>query len=101
MGLRLKFNLVLAGVFIAGFCAAGFVSRELLLENARDEVVRDARLMMEAAGAVRTYTVDQIRPHLVKQMEEVFLPLTVPAYSATETINTLRLLFLVFCFLVL
>jgi methyl-accepting chemotaxis protein len=77
-------------VFIAGFGAAGWVSRELLLENARDEVVRDARLMMEAAGAVRTYTVDQIRPHLLKQLDEVFLPQTVPAYAATETINTLR-----------
>jgi HAMP domain-containing protein len=90
MGLRLKFNLVLIVVFIAGFAAAGFISRQLLLENARDEVIRDARLMMEAATAVRTYTVDQIRPHLIKQMEEVFLPQTVPAYAATETINTLR-----------
>src|SRR5207253_2136074 len=82
--------LVLVIVFLAGFAAAGFVSRELLLENARDEVIRDARLMMEAAGSVRTYTVDQIRPHLIKQLEEVFLPQTVPAYAATETINTLR-----------
>ena len=90
MGLRLKFNLVLVVVFIAGFAAAGFVSRELLQENAREEVVRDARLMMEAAGAVRTYTVDQIRPHLIKQLDEVFLPQTVPAYAATETIKTLR-----------
>jgi methyl-accepting chemotaxis protein len=90
MGLRLKFNLVRVVVFLAGFAAAGFVSRELLQENARDEVVRDARLMMEAAGSVRTYTVDQIRPHLIKQLDEVFLPQTVPAFAATETINTLR-----------
>src|SRR5215212_4999485 len=90
MGLRLKFNLVLIVVFLAGFAAAGLVSRQLLQENARDEVVRDARLMLEAAGAMRTYTVDQIRPHLIKEMEEVFLPQSVPAYAATETINTLR-----------
>jgi methyl-accepting chemotaxis protein len=90
MGLRLKFNLVLAIVFLAGFGAAGFVSRELLQENARDEVVRDARLMLESASSMRTYTVDQIRPHLIKQMDEVFLPQSVPAYAATETINTLR-----------
>jgi protein-histidine pros-kinase len=90
MGLRLKFNLVLIVVFLAGFAAAGLVSRQLLQENARDEVVRDARLMLEAAVSMRTYTVDQIRPHLIKQLEEVFLPQTVPAYAATETINTLR-----------
>ncbi len=90
MGLRLKFNLVLVIVFLAGFGAAGFISRQLLQDNAREEVIRDARLMMEAAISVRTYTVDQIRPHLIKQMEEVFLPQTVPAYAATEAINTLR-----------
>jgi methyl-accepting chemotaxis protein len=90
MGLRLKFNLVLVVVFLAGFAAAGFVSRQLLQENARDEVVRDARLMLESASSMRTYTVDQIRPHLIKQMDEVFLPQSVPAYAATETINTLR-----------
>jgi methyl-accepting chemotaxis protein len=90
MGLRLKFNLVLVVVFLAGFAAAGYVSRQLLQENARDEVVRDARLMMEAATSIRTYTVEQIRPHLIKQLEEVFLPQTIPAYAATETINHLR-----------
>ena len=84
MGLRLKFNLVLIVVFLAGFAAAGWVSRQLLQENARDEVIRDARLMMEAAISVRTYTVDQIRPHLIKQLDEVFLPQTVPAFAAGQ-----------------
>ena len=90
MGLRLKFNLVLVVVFLAGFTAAGITSRELLQDNARSEVVRDARLMMEAAIAVRAYTIDKIRPHLIKQLDEVFLPQTVPAFAATEAINTLR-----------
>lgn len=90
MGLRLKFNLVLIVVFLAGFGAAGWVSRQLLQENARDEVIRDAKLMMEAASSVRAYTVDQVRPHLIKQLDEVFLPQTVPAFAATEAINTLR-----------
>ncbi|MBX3654546.1 MAG: DUF3365 domain-containing protein [Ramlibacter sp.] len=90
MGLRLKFNLVLIVVFLAGFGAAGFISRQLLLDNARDEVVRNARLMMEAAISVRTYTITQIQPHLIKQLEEVFLPQTVPAYAATEAVNQLQ-----------
>ncbi len=90
MGLRLKFNLVLIVVFLAGFAAAGVISRQLLLDNAREEVLREARLMMEAAISVRTYTVNQIQPHLIKQLEEVFLPQTVPAYAATETINAIQ-----------
>jgi methyl-accepting chemotaxis protein len=77
-------------VFLAGFAAAGFVSRQLLQENARQEVIRDARLMLEAAISVRTYTVEQIRPHLIKQLDEVFLPQTVPAFAATEAITHLR-----------
>lgn len=90
MGLRLKFNLVLVVVFLAGFAAAGFVSRELLQDNAREEVLRNARLMMETALSVRTYTVEQIKPHLDQQLQDVFLPQTVPAYAATETINQIQ-----------
>jgi HAMP domain-containing protein len=90
MGLRLKFNLVLVIVFLAGFAAAGGISRQLLQANARDEVIRNARLMLEAAVSVRTYTINQIQPHLIKQLDEVFLPQTVPAYAATEAINQLQ-----------
>jgi len=53
MGLRLKFNLVLITVFMLGFSAASLISRQLLQDNARDEVVRNARLLMDTALAVR------------------------------------------------
>jgi protein-histidine pros-kinase len=90
MGLRLKFNLVLIAVFLIGFAAAGFTSRQLLQDNARDEVVRNARLMMDTALAVRAYTVAQIKPHMDPMLAENFLPQTVPAYAATETLNELH-----------
>lgn len=90
MGIRLKFNLVLVIVFLAGFAAAGFTSRQLLQENAREEVLRNARLMMDTALSVRAYTVEQVKPHLDKQLEEVFLPQTVPAYAATETLHYIQ-----------
>ena len=47
MDLRLKFNLVLVIVFLAGFAATGLVSRQLLQDNAREEVLRNARLLMD------------------------------------------------------
>ena len=90
MGLRLKFNLVLIVVFLIGFASAGYISRELLQQNARDEVVRNARLMMDTALAVRSYTVTQIKPHLDPMLAETFLPQTVPAYAATETMDEVR-----------
>jgi protein-histidine pros-kinase len=90
MGLRLKFNLVLLIVFLVGLGVAGWVSRDLLIRNARDEVARHAGLMMEAALAVRGYTVNQVRPHLELQLMRTFLPQSVPAFAATETMTELR-----------
>jgi len=90
MGLRLKFNIVLAVVFGAGIGVSAWVSHELLERNAKQEVLRSAGLMMEAALAVRGYTVKQVKPHLEAQLAENFLPQSVPAYAATETFNALR-----------
>ena len=90
MGLRLKFNLVLLAVFGLGLLVSGYLSYTLLERNARDEVTRNAGLMMEAALAIRTYTIEQVRPHLELQLMRVFLPQSVPAYAATETLNTMR-----------
>ena len=90
MGLRLKFNLVLLVVFVFGLAVTAYVSWGLLQKNARDEVVRNADLMMEAALAIRAYTVDQVRPQLDLQLMRVFLPQSVPAYAATETLGQIK-----------
>ncbi len=89
MRLLFKFNLIFLVVFIAGVLGAGKVSHDLLQSNAKEEVLNHARLTMEKAVAVRTYTNDQIRPLLETQMKYTFLPQTVPAYSATEVLATL------------
>lgn len=89
MGLRLRFNLVLIGVFVVGLVAAGVVSYDLLQRNARDEVIRSANLMIQTARAIRTYTVEQVRPELQPRQQDVFLPQTVPAYAATEVVGLL------------
>ena len=90
MGLRLKFNLVLLVVFLAGFGVAGYISHDLLFRHAREQVLAEARLVMEAALAIRGYTVGQVKPHLNPLMDKQFLPQTVPAYAATETLAELR-----------
>jgi len=90
MGLRLKFNIVLVLVFAAGIAVSAFVSQKLLQENAKEDVLHSAGLMMEAALSIRGYTVQQVKPHLEDKLQAVFLPQTVPAYSATEIFNSLR-----------
>ncbi len=89
MGLRLKFNLMLLLVFAVGLGITGFISYELLHRNARDEVLRNAGVMLEAALSMRSYTNTQIRP-LIPYDNEVFHPQSVPAYSATEIMTALR-----------
>jgi HAMP domain-containing protein len=90
MKLIVKFNLVFIVVFLLGLAAAGYVSKELLQKNARDEIVQSARLVMESALANRAYTSGQVGPLLQTQMKYSFLPQSVPAYSATEVFNTVR-----------
>jgi protein-histidine pros-kinase len=68
------------------------VSHRFLQNDARDDVVRQARLMMEAMRSARDYTTKQIKPLLVTQQEHQrsFLPQTVPAFAATENFDYLR-----------
>jgi len=89
MGLRLKFNLVLLVVFVLGLGVTGYVSYELLHKNAREEVLRSAGVMMEAALSMRGYTVSHVRPNLAADPDK-FLPESVPAFGATEIMTLLR-----------
>src|SRR5512134_2564565 len=90
MKLVVKFNLVFLFVFLIGLAAAGYVSDQLLQKNARDEIVLNARLVMEQALAARAYTSTQVGPLLQTQMKYKFLPQSVPAYSANEIFDVVR-----------
>jgi HAMP domain-containing protein len=90
MKLIWKFNLVLLGIFMFGFLIAGYVSWSALQANAREEILQNARLMMEAALSSRNYTTTQVKPLLETQLKYRFLPQSVPAYAATEQFNELR-----------
>jgi protein-histidine pros-kinase len=90
MKLIIKFNLVLLLVFAIGFAVVGYFSNRLLQRNAKEEILENARIMMEAALAVRAYTNTQIKPLLETQLKYSFLPQSVPAYSANEYFNQLR-----------
>src|SRR5271170_2082214 len=90
MRLVVKFNLVLFAVFGVGLASAAFIARELLQRGARDEVVQDARLIMESALAARSFTSAQLQPILKAQLATEFLPQSVPAYVATEQFTALH-----------
>jgi HAMP domain-containing protein len=92
MRLLAKFNLLLIVVFAASMTITGYISRDFLQRNAREVVLQQARLMMSAAGGMRTYTSKQVGPLLAAHLAatDPFPPQRVPAYSATEVFNYLR-----------
>ncbi len=90
MKLLVKFNIVFLVVFALGLGASSYIARKLLQEGAHEEVLDRARLLMESAMAVSTYTSTQVAPLLETQMTYTFLPQSVPAYSASEVLNALR-----------
>ena len=77
-------------VFIIGLSVAGYIANMILQENAKREVVTQASIMMEGALAIRNYTITEIKPLLIEQLELTFLPQTVPSYAATQNFNRLR-----------
>ena len=68
MKLLLKFNLIFLLVFVLGLAAASLIARGLLQKVATEEVVDRARLLMEKANAVSTYTATQIKPLLAESL---------------------------------
>jgi protein-histidine pros-kinase len=86
MKLLVKFNLIYVLVMAIGLAVSGGIARHLLRENAQQEVLDTARLLMEKAQAVRSYTSAQVSPLLSTQMKYEFLPQTVPSYAATEVL---------------
>jgi protein-histidine pros-kinase len=89
MGLRLKFNLVLIAVFLLGLGVSGTVSYQLLHKNAREEVLRSAGVMMQAALSMRQYTTAQVRPAVPYDADK-FPQVGIPAFAATEIMAELR-----------
>jgi protein-histidine pros-kinase len=90
MKLWLKFNLVFLVAFVISLAATGMISYKILQQNAREEVLHTAGIIMQGAMAVRSYTIDELRPLLKAGNPHKFLPQTVPAYAATTNVARLR-----------
>lgn len=90
MSLLVRINIALVWVFLVGAYAAGWVSKSILADNAKREAIDQARLMMESAGAARSYTSKEIQPLLAAQLKTEFLAQSVPSYAATQSMARLR-----------
>lgn len=82
MKLRAKFNLAICAAFAIGFAGAGVFLHQLFVDEARDEVLQDARIMMTAANAIRHYTTKEVEPVLGSETNGRFLAISVPSFAA-------------------
>ena len=89
MGLRTKFNLVMLVAFVAGLSLAASLSYRFLQDDARDEVLQQAGLMLGAANAISGYTDREIAPLLADAMKRTFLPQSIPFWAAKTNFHTL------------
>ncbi len=92
MKLLAKFNLLLIVVFGLGLALIAVNARILLLQDAKETVLAQPKLMAASSKATRDYTDEEISPILESTPEHKndFLPQTIPFYAATVTFNRLR-----------
>jgi len=89
MSLKTKFNLAMLMAFVVGLSLAAAFLYKVTNDEARSAVLREASLMMGAASATRTYTVEEITPLLEEQSKLRFLPHTVPSWAAQTNMRNL------------
>jgi HAMP domain-containing protein len=88
--LWVKFNLILLSVCCAGVAVTGFVLYRVLQENAREEVLQNAEIMIDAAEAAAAYTVTEVRPLLMADTKQQFRPQAISFYAARQSFELLR-----------
>ncbi len=90
--LGLKLNILLAIIVLFLTIVSGVILSRVLQGYAEQVIVDQASILIETMNSIRNYTSTQIYPELSSRLEteEVFLPQTIPAYSAREVFEHLR-----------
>jgi HAMP domain-containing protein len=90
MKIRWKVDLAMCAAFVVGLGLAGASAYEILTKNAIEDAVQNARIMIEAASAIRSYTAQSIKPLLEQQMKVQFLPDSIPSFAAQTNLKIVR-----------
>jgi len=93
MGLSAKFNLVILAAFAIGFLVAAVVLDRVFIESAREQVLQNARIMMTAVNAIRSYTDQELVPLLPKEVDGKFVAENVPAFAAQKNFKAVQAAF--------
>jgi HAMP domain-containing protein len=82
MGLRLRFNIILALCYLLGLALSLVPFYQLSRQEAIDQLQAQIDVLRAQALSVRRYTTEEIEPLLADQSAVQFLPQTVPSFSA-------------------
>lgn len=90
--MRIETRLIVATAlsFAAAALIAGYLSYQLEIRQAQAEVNAKAKVLIDAATAVRGYTSAHITPLLEASNDPHFLPQQVPAFAAQTTMLNLK-----------
>ncbi|MEM7239627.1 MAG: DUF3365 domain-containing protein [Pseudomonadota bacterium] len=90
MGLRAKFNLVLISACLIGIVSATGLSWWTVRNSALESIEQEIRLLRANALSVRHLTVNGIVPLMQDDSELLFLPQTVPSFTAQTVFARFR-----------
>src|ERR1700731_4157686 len=82
MKIQGKISLAMSAAFLVGLVLASIGAYFIVNRNAMEDSLQNARIMMEGAAAIRTYTSESVRPLLQQQMKVEFLPYAIPSFAA-------------------
>ena len=81
MGLRLKFNLILFAVFVAGFATIGVVALRYLENQAIDDAQRAALVVLDAAGF------SNLDPRIASGLGSRLVEMKIREFAATDNLS--------------
>jgi HAMP domain-containing protein len=92
MKLLAKFNLILLVIFGAGGLLISQLAYSFLMDNARNQVLEQAKLMMASGKSVRDYTANDLSPLLQQNPRHRvrFLAESIPFHGSTTVLANLR-----------
>ncbi len=90
MKIQAKISLAISAAFLVGLALAGVGDYIIVKRNVMEDSLQNARIMMEAASAIRTYTSENVSPLLQQQMKVEFLPYAIPSYAAQTNFRLIQ-----------
>lgn len=89
MKLQSRVSLVIFSMFLLGWIIAGFFTYTLEVKNARNNIIHSAKLLLNTAISVRSFTSEELQPLFTNTIDQEFIPQSVPSYTAQKVFEHL------------